>query len=99
VRNLGDRQILFCGDSGERDGRLNVVSFQAWEIGEYFLDGVTVSLLTSGALVIRPETLTEAGSTTCRVTGPICARAFKVHILRRLDRSGHQDWPVMSANR
>src|SRR5215471_4319741 len=31
------------------------------------------------------------------ITGPICARARKLHILRKLDPSGHHDWPVMSA--
>ena len=30
------------------------------------------------------------------ITGPICARACKLHILRELDLSGHHDWPVMS---
>jgi len=28
------------------------------------------------------------------LTGPICARAFKVHIPRDLSSSGHHDWPV-----
>src|SRR5215469_9808388 len=31
------------------------------------------------------------------ITGPICARARKLHSMRKLDPSGHHDWPVMSA--
>src|SRR5438094_1355090 len=32
-------------------------------------------------------------------SGPICARAFKIWILRDLSSRGHHDWPVMPTTR
>jgi len=41
----------------------------------------------------------QFGRLNSRLTGPICARTNNLHILRKLESSGHHDWPVKRRNR
>ena len=43
MRNFGNRQVLFGGSGGKRNGSLNVFGSQAGEIPKNFFGGISVS--------------------------------------------------------